>query len=70
MIINRIIVHQDVYDEFVEKFTARVKQLPYGDQTDPKTVVGPLINERQIEKALEIIEQAKTDGIELAVEGK
>lgn len=28
MIVNRMIVHQDKYDEFVEKFVARAKELP------------------------------------------
>lgn len=70
MIINRIIVHKNVYNEFVEKFVARVKALPYGDPRDPKTVIGPLINERQMEKALGVIEEAKREGVKIAVEGK
>ncbi|WP_462409744.1 aldehyde dehydrogenase family protein [Neobacillus sp. Marseille-QA0830] len=70
MIINRIIVHQDKYDEFVEKFVARAKNLPYGDPSDPKTVIGPLVNDRQLEKALQYIEDAKRDGATVALEGK
>lgn len=69
MIINRLIIHKDNYDEFVEKYVERVKQITYGDPKDPKTVIGPLINERQIEKALTIIEDAKQDGVKLALEG-
>ncbi len=70
MIINRMIVHQDVYDEFVEKFVARAKAVPYGDQRDPKTIIGPLINERQLEKAISYIEDAKKDGATLVLEGQ
>lgn len=70
MIINRIIVHKDKYDEFVEKFVEKVKKLPYGDPTDPNTVIGPLINEAQIEKALNIIEKAKKEGAKMVLEGK
>jgi aldehyde dehydrogenase (NAD+) len=70
MIINRIIVHKNKYDEFVEKFVEKVKSLPYGDPRDPKTVIGPLINERQMEKALQMIEEAKRDGANVALEGK
>ncbi|RAK14261.1 aldehyde dehydrogenase (NAD+) [Anoxybacillus vitaminiphilus] len=70
MIINRIIVHKKKYDEFVEKFVEKAKSLPYGDPRDPKTVIGPLINERQMKKALQIIEEAKRDGIKIALEGK
>lgn len=70
MIINRMIVHKDKYDEFVEKFVARAESLPFGDPSDPSVVIGPLINERQIEKALEYIEEAKREGATLALEGK
>ncbi|OLS33835.1 aldehyde dehydrogenase family protein [Bacillus sp. MRMR6] len=69
MIVNRIIVHQDRYDEFVEKFVARASALPYGDPSDPKTVIGPLVNERQLEKALQYIEDAKCEGATVALEG-
>ncbi|MEQ2525924.1 aldehyde dehydrogenase family protein [Robertmurraya yapensis] len=70
MIINRFIVHQDKYDLFVEKFVERAKALPYGDPSDPSTVIGPLINERQLEKALSYIEEAKREGATIALEGK
>lgn len=70
MIINRIIVHKDKYDEFVSKFVERAKSLPYGDPTDPKTVIGPLINERQLQKALAYIEEAKREGATVVLEGK
>jgi aldehyde dehydrogenase (NAD+) len=70
MIINRIIVHQDKYDEFVEKFVSRAAGLPYGDPGDPKTVIGPLVNERQLEKALQYIEDAKEEGATVALEGQ
>lgn len=70
MSINRIIVHKDLYEEFIGKFVDRAKQLPYGDQLDPKTVIGPLINERQAEKVLGLIEEAKGAGNKLALEGK
>lgn len=70
MITNRIIVHQDKYDEFVQKFVERVKALPYGDPRDPKTVIGPLVNERQLEKAVTVVEEAIRGGENVALEGK
>ncbi len=70
MIINRMIIHKDKYDEFVQKFVERAKALPYGDPSDPKTVIGPLVNERQLQKALQVIEEAKRDGVKIALEGK
>lgn len=70
MIINRIIVHQDVHDEFVTKFVERAKALPYGDTSDPKTVIGPLVNKTQMTKALNFIEEAKAEGATVALEGQ
>ncbi|PLS18223.1 aldehyde dehydrogenase [Bacillus sp. M6-12] len=70
MATNRFIVHKDLVEEFTAKFVERTKALPYGDPKDPATVVGPLINERQIEKAQAVIEDAKNSGVKLALEGK
>ncbi|AXI39659.1 aldehyde dehydrogenase [Bacillaceae bacterium ZC4] len=70
MIVNRFIVHKDHYDEFVEKFVSRAKSLPYGNPSDPNTVIGPLINETQLKKALSYIEEAKKEGATLVLEGK
>lgn len=70
MIINRIIVHKDLYKTFVEKFVEKAKSLPYGDPSNPNTVIGPLINERQLEKAVQFIEDAKKEGITVALEGE
>ncbi|MCL7748337.1 aldehyde dehydrogenase family protein [Halalkalibacter alkaliphilus] len=70
MIINRIIVHQDKHDEFVQKFVEKASALPYGDTSDPKTVIGPLVNDRQMEKALNFIEEAKREGANVALEGE
>ncbi|AOH57068.1 aldehyde dehydrogenase [Peribacillus muralis] len=70
MSINRIIVHKDLYEDFIGKFVERAKALPYGNPLDPKTVIGPLVNESQIEKAQRYIEEAKQSGAVLALEGK
>jgi aldehyde dehydrogenase (NAD+) len=70
MIVNRFIIHKDLYDEFVQKFVERAKELPYGDPRNPENVIGPIIHHRQLEKALKIIEDAKAEGIKVALEGK
>jgi acyl-CoA reductase-like NAD-dependent aldehyde dehydrogenase len=40
------IVHEAVYDEFVARLEASVRQAPMGDPTDPRVLFGPLMNER------------------------
>ena len=46
--VNRLLVHDDVYDAFVARFTAAVAALRLGDVLDPGTQVGPLISERAV----------------------
>ncbi|RSL33564.1 aldehyde dehydrogenase family protein [Salibacterium salarium] len=70
MIINRIIVHQDKYNQFAEKFYEKVKDLPVGDPSNPETVIGPLVNKGQMEKALGFIDEAKKEGATALLEGK
>lgn len=67
MAINRIIVEQPLYDAFCERYAARVKALQYGDPSDPKTVVGPVINAKQLAGLKEKIELAKSEGAKVLV---
>ncbi|MFC4607428.1 NADP-dependent succinic semialdehyde dehydrogenase [Streptomyces maoxianensis] len=43
---KRFIVHADVYDDFCERFTARMEQLTVGDPMQESTDVGPLASEQ------------------------
>jgi aldehyde dehydrogenase (NAD+) len=44
---SRIYVQEDIYDKFVEKFTARAKKNVVGDPFAPKTIQGPQVSELQ-----------------------
>ncbi|MFF2794897.1 aldehyde dehydrogenase family protein [Lysinibacillus xylanilyticus] len=68
-ITNRIIVHKDIYDEFVTKYVEKVKGLTVGDPKDPKTIIGPVINEKQADKIMDLVNKAKENGLKVAVEG-
>src|SRR5699024_3933249 len=46
------------------------KQIPYGNPKDSSTIIGPLINPGEMDKALDIIEKSKEAGHELLLEGK
>lgn len=70
MITNRFIVHEKHYDEFTTKFVERAKNIPYGDPLNPNTVIGPIINEKQLEKAKANVERAKQLGTDVLLEGK
>jgi acyl-CoA reductase-like NAD-dependent aldehyde dehydrogenase len=47
---SRILVHRRVHDEFVEMLRERVAKLVLGDGLDPKTDVGPVINNTAVER--------------------
>jgi aldehyde dehydrogenase (NAD+) len=69
MAVNRFIVDDAVYDDFLERFLDRVRRLKYGDPDAPDTVIGPLINEGQLSKAQQRIKDAETSGAKLVVGG-
>lgn len=57
---SRILVFQNVYNEFRDKLVARAKSLKLG--TAAGCDLGPVINQRQQKNILAAIEQAKADG--------
>ncbi|ENH97251.1 benzaldehyde dehydrogenase [Gracilibacillus halophilus YIM-C55.5] len=67
---NRIIIHEDVYDTFVEKYVAKVNELSCGDPCDDTTIIGPLINEKQVENTKQIIEAGINEGADPLVHGQ
>ncbi|ELY53134.1 aldehyde dehydrogenase family protein [Natronolimnohabitans innermongolicus] len=68
--INRHIVHEDIYDEYVEKLTERAESLPAGSVHDPDTVVGPIIDESQRDEMLEYVEETIDAGATLETGGE
>ena len=69
MALNRIIVEQDVHDEFVEKFTAIVCSLQTGDPANPNTFIGPLINKQQVERIQQDVQASIALGATLHLAG-
>lgn len=70
MAVNRIIVEQPLVEEFSRRFVERVKALPYGDPSKAETVVGPVINQKQLQGLLQKIETANAEGATLLVGGE
>jgi aldehyde dehydrogenase (NAD+) len=62
MSINRLIVDERVYDEFVDRFVDRVRHLKVGDPDDPNTDIGPIIDDAQLKAHLKHIESARQEG--------
>lgn len=70
MAINRIIVEQPLLETFTRRFVERVKALPYGDPNKAETVIGPVINSKQLAGLQEKIATAQAEGATLLVGGE
>jgi aldehyde dehydrogenase (NAD+) len=67
---SRLIVHEKVYDEVMEKLVSSTKGLKIGDPIDPSVDVGPVANEEQGNKILKYIELGVEEGARLIHGGK
>ncbi|MDR6397525.1 aldehyde dehydrogenase family protein [Herbaspirillum seropedicae] len=59
---TRLLVHNSIYDEFVERVVTNIRQAKLGDALDPATMVGPVISSRAVERIMGYIDGAKNDG--------
>jgi len=66
---SRLIVHEKVYDRFLDMFVNAAKNLRLGNGLSKETDVGPLINEAQMKKVLDYIEIGKSEGARLVTGG-
>ncbi|SHF22747.1 succinate semialdehyde dehydrogenase [Modicisalibacter ilicicola DSM 19980] len=62
---NRILVHEDVHDAFVDHFAERMKALKVGNGLMSEIDIGPLIHHRAVEKATSIVDDALSKGATL-----
>lgn len=67
---NRILVHSAVATEFRDRFAAKVAALPVGDPAETNTIIGPLINTRQITALEEKIDAAVAAGATTVLRGE
>jgi len=65
---ERLIVHEDVYDEFKTDFVDLAESVAVGDPLDPDTFMGPLADADQVEKFGKYNELARTEGAEVLVD--
>ena len=71
MSVERVLVQAPIYDEFLAKFVARASRLKVGDPTQSKEhVIGPLINDKQVAKVREQLEDAVARGAKVVLGGK
>jgi acyl-CoA reductase-like NAD-dependent aldehyde dehydrogenase len=67
--VQRVYVHDDVYEAFVDNFVRRVKALKVGDPLDETTDVGPMIDSGATERVEAWVEEAKQNGAQVLAGG-
>lgn len=68
--VNRILVHESVYDSFTAKFVEQVEKLVIGNGLLATTNIGPVINRASYEKISAQIEDARKKGATVLVGNK
>ena len=66
---TRFLVQERVYDQFVERFSAKARAVKVGNGLDSASQMGPLITQRRLQAVEDLITEARRDGAELATGG-
>ena len=68
--VQRVFVHEDVYDAFVADLVRRVEELKVGDPLDEDTDVGPVIDAANADRIEEWLDEAKAAGATVLTGGE
>jgi len=67
---SRLLLHESIHDEFIERLTQQVGRLRLGDGLKDGTDVGPLINQAALDKTTRYVEIAREEGDEVVTGGR
>jgi len=66
---SRLMLHEDIHDEVLERVVDQVRQFNVGDPLDPETRMGPMNSRQQYEKVLYYLQLGKEEGARLICGG-
>src|SRR5947207_14492053 len=66
---SRVVVHERLYDQFLDEFSRRVKALRVGNGADDRVQMGPSISESQLQTVMKYVEIGKQEGAKLVLGG-
>jgi len=66
---SRALIHESIYDKFMEKALARVAAITAGDPLDPTTMIGAQASSEQLEKILSYMDIGRQEGAEVLAGG-
>jgi aldehyde dehydrogenase (NAD+) len=67
---SRLIIQKSICDKFLKRLVQRIKKISIGNGINPKIQMGPLINEKQLEKVFKYVKLGLQEGAELLIGGK
>ncbi len=67
---EKLLVHESVYQPFMEKFLARAAKLKTGHVNDKSNTIGPMVNTRQAHRVKALIDDAVAKGAHVDLGGK
>jgi aldehyde dehydrogenase len=67
---SRALVHESIYDRFMEKAVARVEKIVMGSPLDPSTMIGAQASNDQLEKILSYFDIARDEGAKILTGGE
>lgn len=68
--VQRVFVHESIYNVFLEKMIEATKALKVGDPADASTNIGPMISEKEAIRVENWVDEAVSQGAKLQVGGK
>ena len=68
--VQRIYVHNEIYEEFLNEMKSYTEKLVVGDPMDEKTNIGPMINEKEAERIDRWVKEAISQGAKLVAGGE
>lgn len=66
---TRWVVHERIYDQFVEQAVERMKKVQIGYWNDPNTEMGPLISRKQKDRVFSYLTRGREQGAQALLEG-
>ena len=67
---SRLLLHEGIHDEFVERLASRAQNLTLGYGNDEGVDMGPLINQQALDKVTRYVEIGREEGAKLALGGR
>ena len=66
---SRILAHESIYDEVVERLAVRARAIRLGDPRDPATAMGPVVSDVQMQRVLDYVDIGRSEGAQIVAGG-